>query len=165
MPYIEVGRVVKAQGIKGEVKIKLETDDASRYAAYDTFKVGEADLKVETLRSDGGSIVVKFAAVADRNAAELLIGKPVFIDGAKAAKLPDGRYYIFELIGSEVFCDGKSLGRLTAVLQHGAADVYVIDDDKIMFPAVTGVLKHVDTAAKVIEVEPTRFKEVAVYED
>jgi 16S rRNA processing protein RimM len=165
MSKIEVGKIVKAQGIKGEVKVLSLTDDTLRFKNFKSLYISDSQkLEIETIRLDGLVVFIKFAEILDRNGAEALVGKHLMIERNEATPLPEGRYYISDLIGSAVLVDGKQIGKLTDILQHGAADVYVLDKGKIMFPALKTLLKNVDISAKKIELDAKVFDEVAVYE-
>ena len=65
------------------------------------------------------------------------------------------------------FEDGEVAGEVVDVLQHGAADVWVLDKDRkqILFPALKRVFVSEDYEAKKIVVSRKAFYEVAVYED
>lgn len=162
---ITVGEIVKAQGIKGEVKIIALTDDALCFKNFKKLSVEGTILNVEAVRTEGRSVFIKFKEIADRNAAEALVGKRIEAERAVMGKLPAGRYYIADLIGSKVVCSDKCLGILTDVLQNGAADVYVVDGGKIMFPALKDLLTSIDPENKIITLDEQKFGEVAVYNE
>lgn len=160
---IDIGKIVKAQGIKGEVKIIPITDDVSRFNELKTVFIGqEKPMNIGFLRIEKNAVIVKFKEINDRNAAESLVGQFVSVDRKDAVRLPEGRHFIVDIVGCEVVCDGSSLGVVTDVLQYGAADVYVVNGGKIMFPLAEGVVESVDTGAGRIVVNPRRFREVAV---
>lgn len=166
MSKIAIGEIVKAQGIKGEVKILSLTDDALRFKKLKSLYISEdKKFEIETIRVDREMVYIKFKEILDRNGAETLVGKTVMIDRKDAVKLPEGSYFISDLIGCKVISDGKNIGKVTDVLQHGAADVYVLDSGKIMFPALKNLLVKVDTENKTIEVDSFKLSEVAVYDE
>ena len=86
---------------------------------------------------------------------------------ADAVKLEEGRYFIVDIVGCEVFVEDKSIGKVDEVLQNGAADVYVIKsgDKECMVPALKKLLVKVDCDAKKIILDKQVFEEVVVYED
>ena len=89
------------------------------------------------------------------------------MDRANAIKLPEGRYFISDLIGCEVTdTDGKAYGKLTDVLETGANDVYVIKGEKTrMVPALKKLLNTVDVNAKSIVFNADVLQEVGLFED
>jgi 16S rRNA processing protein RimM len=167
--FLVIGKIVKAQGIKGEVKLVPITDDVSRFNALKkVFIDGYGTINVETVRIDVDVVYVKFEGINTRNDAEALKDKFVSVERAEAVPLPEGRYYIVDLIGSTIVCGKETVGTLTDVLQNGrAADVYVVaakGGKTVMFPIVAGVLQSVDLERKRIIVNEKRFSEVAVYD-
>src|SRR5690606_33128124 len=96
---------------------------------------------VERARPHGGLFIVKLAGVSDRDAAEALRGVLVQVPREDAVPLPEGSYYVFDLVGCDVVTtEGTLLGQIADVLQTGANDVYQVRDDttgkEILLPAV-----------------------------
>ncbi|MGN1234501.1 MAG: ribosome maturation factor RimM, partial [Christensenellaceae bacterium] len=91
-------------------------------------------------------------------------GKRITVPFEERMPLPEGQYYIAELIGCRVEDEtGKLIGTLTDVMQ-AATDIYTIDtgSKEILFPVAAGVVTEVDVSAKRIVVDRKRFGEVAV---
>ena len=159
-----VGEILKPQGIRGEVKIKPFTDSAEDFKNFKRVFLDGAEYKILAVRVGDGAVFLALRGVPDRNAAELLRGKKVIVPRGDAPALEEGRYYIADLLGSEIVTEeGKRLGALTDVRQ-AASDVYTLDADgkEILFPAVRGVIVAVDLEEKKITVNEKRFSEVAV---
>lgn len=163
---ITIGVIVKAQGIKGEVKIYPLTDNTDRFANLEKVYIKGKEYGIECVKELVNGLFIKFSGVNDRNRAEALKGANVEIERKDAVKPEEGRYLIVDVIGSKVVADGVELGKLTDILQHGSADVYCVSGDKpFMFPALKDVIIDIDTDNKVITLEYERLQEVAVYED
>lgn len=169
--FFELGRILKPQGIRGEVKIEAYTDDTQRFEYLEYVYLKEAGemrkVAVEAKRTDGTFAYLKLQGIADRNAAEGMRGKYLYIDRENAAKLPEGRHYIEDMIGLEVVdTNGESLGLLSEVIQTGAADVYRVSGKHgCMFPCIPQVVLKTDPDAGSILVDAERLKEVCVYDD
>ena len=90
----------------------------------------QRDLTLAALRKQPkGGWIARFKEITDRNGAEALHGCSVMIKEAERAPLPEGEYYVDQLLGLDVVTDtGRSLGKLTDVLNTPAHDVYVTDD-------------------------------------
>ena len=159
-----IGKIVKAQGIKGEVKILPITDDVLRFNKLKKAIVGENRMTVESARVSGDCAYVKFHGVDTRNDAELLVNQYVSVEREDAVKLPENTWFIADLLGSRVFVEDKEIGTLTDVLQNAKVDVYVVGDGKkeVMFPALKTLIKSVDVENKRIVLSRERFGEVAV---
>ncbi len=164
---LEAGRVIKAQGIKGEVKLACFLDDSAMLKAVKQLYIGANSYTVEHIRCDGEFCYLKLTSVSDRNAAEALVNWSVFVD-KESIPLPQGRYFVEDLIGCTVsLSSGKVVGNIIDVLQYGAADVIVCcdsDGKNVMFPFLKDCVS-VDIRRKTVTVEDTGFGEVAVYED
>lgn len=161
---LTVATVLKPQGIRGEVKVKAFLDSAEDLTKLKKLEIGGAEYAVLSVRAQGEFAYLTLRGVADRNAAELLRGKDVEIDREDAPALPEGRYYIADLLGCEVFTErGEKIGEVTEVTP-ARTDVYTLSNGvkNIVFAAADGVITEVDTAAKKIIVNGKRFKEVSL---
>ncbi len=159
-----VGEILKPQGIRGEVKVKPFTDTAEEFRAYKRVFLDGTEYKVLSVRVGDGAVYLGLKGVPDRNTAELLRGKQVIVLREDAPEPEEGRYYIVDLLGSELVTEeGEPLGILTDI-QQAASDIYTLEKDgkEILFPAVKGVITQIDLEAKKITVNKKRFKEVAV---
>lgn len=168
--YFELGCILKPQGLKGEVKVDAYTDDLSRFVSLDFAYFKETDyvrIEIEGSRIDARYAYLKLQGYDDREAVEKLRGKMLYIDRAHAAKLPEGAYYVMDLIGCVVKDDSDTeLGVLQDILQNGATDVYMVKtaEGMCMFPAVPHVILSRDVKNGVITVDTRHLDEVAVYD-
>lgn len=161
---LTVATVLKPQGIRGEVKVKPLTDCAADLKSFKKVLIDGVEYAVLSSRVQGEYAYLGLRGIADRNAAELLRGKDVEVFRADAPELPEGRFYIVDLIGCEVFTEnGERLGEVTAVTP-ARTDIYTIFDGvkEISFAAAEGVISEIDTEAGKITVNGKRFKEVSV---
>ncbi len=165
--YITIGEIVKAQGVKGEVKIKPLTDDINRFKKLKQVIIRGLSYDIKSLRISGGIVFLLLGGVDNRNKAESLVGYEVQIDRIHAVDLPDDTYFIADMIGCDVFLtDGRLVGKVDYVYQNGAADVYSVKGEKnVMFPFLNALIESVDTVNKRIVLKANEFEKVAVYED
>ena len=164
---LEIGKVLKAQGIKGEIKISCFLDDSSMLLGVKQVYIGSNTYTVEKLRCDGAFCYLLLGGVSDRNAAEALRNWIVYADKEIIA-LPQDRYFIADLIGCNVTLDdGTKVGIVKDILQYGAADVYVCFDGEkeVSFPFLNDLVVEVNIERRSIVLNCKRFGEVAVYED
>ena len=118
---LEVGRVVKPHGLKGEVVVDLITNRPDRLVPGARFE----DLEVLEVKPHQHRWIVLFAGVGSREAAEALRGRVL-----RAEPLPDddGALWVHELIGSSVEdTTGAPLGTVTAVEANPASDLLVLE--------------------------------------
>ena len=150
---LTVGRIVAAHGIKGEVKVVSLSENPRRFRKGSALHLEDAaTLTVESTRTvRGNELIVKFAEVPDRTAAEALRGKTLTVPKEDAAKLPPDRFYRFDLLGLSVRdTDGKPLGTLEDVIESGANDVFCVRTESgktVLLPALKQVVADVDLAA------------------
>lgn len=165
----ELGRVLKPQGIRGEIKAELYTDDIGRVYSLPYVLTGSekapARRNVISARTDGRYAYLMLEGIADRDAAEKLRGITLLIDRENAAPIPDGSFYISDLIGLEVRTDeGERIGTLKDIMQTGAKDVYCVERDngsELLFPAADGVFIERSPENGYIIVSSHRLREVS----
>lgn len=169
--FLRIGLVVKPQGVRGELKVQPLTDDPGRFAALQSIylegKGGMAPHAVTSVSVREDGVYLKMEGISDRNQAELLRGCYLCVDREHAVKLPEGRYFICDLIGCRVLdSGGRELGVLSDILQHGAADVYVVSGERpFMVPALKKLLCEVDVQNKRIVLDASVLEEVAVWDE
>lgn len=144
MELIEVGQIVGTHGIKGEVKINPWTDDLYDLLDLEKFYLKDGSvLTAQMSRVHKNVLIVKFREIKDMNEAEKQRGKILFTE---KTPLPEGRYYIKDLIGLTAVADGEEIGKLTDVFNTGANDIYEItknEGGKIYLPVIDGVIGDV----------------------
>ena len=170
MKYFKIARILKPQGIKGEVKLKVFSDDIAHFASTDHVYLKQGGEYVYK-KAFGGRVYKDFAylgieGIETRNDAEAMRGQYLFIDRDSAAPLEEGKAYVSDLIGLPIVDEqGRELGVLKDILQNGAADVYCVKGDKpFMFPAVPHIVVEKDIEGGRIVVNGERLKEAAVYD-
>ena len=162
--WLTVGEVLKPQGIRGELKVKPFTDSPEIFKEFKSVMIDGAEYKILSFRTGDGFVYLGLKGVADRNAAELLRGKQLVVSREDAPELPEGRYYIADLLGTEAcFENGAFVGTVKDVLKN-ATDVYVLEKDgkDILFPAAAGVILKIDLENKRMVLDEKRFRETAV---
>lgn len=163
---LTVGRILKAHGIKGEIKVDVFADDLSFLKKLPGIMAGGAEYKVESVKFSGGFGILKLGGVDTPEAAERLRGLEIKTDKNDAPALPEGRFYIADLIGCTVYAGGDEIGTLYDILQYSVTDVYCVKGERnVMFPLADGVFSDADVPGKKVFIDKKRFEEVAVYED
>ncbi|MBQ9407863.1 MAG: 16S rRNA processing protein RimM [Clostridia bacterium] len=169
--YLMVGEILKPQGIQGEVKVRPITADPMRFADAEDYYLSEnggyTAVKCRFVRFDGQAVYLKIGGVNDRNSAEKLRGRFLYVDRAHAIELGEDEYFIADLEGLKgVDDEGNELGTLTEVMQPGGNDVYVFTDKakkrELLVPALKSVVVRTDLEEGVMVLSAARLKEVAV---
>lgn len=151
--YLEAGKIVNTHGVRGQVKIEPWADSPEFLKGFKTIYIDGRAVKVLSSRVHGGFVVSAFEGVEDINAAMALKNKVVSIDRADA-HLPEGRFFISDLIGARVVSDtGEELGVLAEVMERPASNIYVVKGKReILIPAVPEFILSTDVEEGVITV-------------
>lgn len=151
--YLEAGQIVNTHGVRGEVKIKPWADSADFLKKFKQLFIDETPVRVLHSRVHKDCLIATLEGVEDVNAAVRLKNKVVYIDRDDAA-LPEGSYFIQDLLGAEVVDEnGTLLGHLDDVMELPASNVYVVKGEReILIPAVPAFILNTDVERGVITV-------------
>ncbi|MCZ7536710.1 MAG: ribosome maturation factor RimM [Acidimicrobiia bacterium] len=128
---LEVGRIVKAHGLAGEVVVHPVSNAPGRFAAGALLHSAGGPLVVLSSRPHQGRWLVRLEGVDDRSAAEAMRGTLLMADLPGDA--PEGEVWVHELIGARARGrDGSDLGRVVAVEANPANDLLVLDDGALV---------------------------------
>lgn len=170
--YLVIGEILKPQGVKGEIKIRPITCDVGRFEGLENIflKRGEVYERrgARVTRIEQDAVYMFLNGVHDRNDAEALRGELIYVDRAHAVALPDDAEFICDLVGCEAADDsGRTIGKLTQVLQPGGNDVYVFSGPlgEVLVPALKSVVLKVDVENKTMLLSAARLEEVAVFDE
>ena len=152
--FLVIGQVVSPVGLRGELKVDVMTDFPERFALLRTVYLGEEmtpyTLSGADLRPSGRQVVLRLQGCKTIEQAEELRGQMVWIPIEEAVVLPEGQYYVHQVLGLAVETEaGEPLGRLKEVLATGSNDVYVVSDGQreVLIPVLEEVILNVDLAA------------------
>ena len=177
---IEVGRILDAWGVKGWLKVLphstdpeallsagtwyLQTPDVKFRPGFSLF-AGTVALQIEESKIHSGSVVVKFAGLDDRTAAESLRGTRIFLSRSSFPKASADEYYWVDLIGLKVVNrEGVALGCVRDLMTTGPQSVLCIEYTSTLedgsslgaerlIPFVAAYVDKVDMAGKCITVD------------
>lgn len=149
-PDLRIGRLLKAHGVKGALRVELLTDFPDRFAPGREVLVAGRRLRVARSEAQEGSMLVTFEGIDDRTAAEPLAGAYVTVPLADARELPPDRYYHFQLVGLRVFDArrARELGKVEEVLTYAANDVLRVSDGRqeVLIPMIRSVVRSIAPA-------------------
>jgi 16S rRNA processing protein RimM len=145
---IALAAVAGAQGIKGEVRLKLFSETAQSLAVHKIVTVGGVERRLISVWDAGKAAVARLEGVNDRSAAEALRGSLIEIDREALPPLEEGEYYHADLIGTPAEdAAGQPVGTVVAVENYGAGDLLEIateDGKRSLIPFLPGVADMVD---------------------
>lgn len=171
--FLVIGEILKPQGVRGEAKVRPITCDLSRFEGLKEIYFEENGVHtpraVSVSRVEEDAVYMRFEGVGDRNGAEKLRGRLIYVDRAHAARLDADENFIVDLIGLRgVDDEGGEYGTLIDVMQPGGNDVYVFRDEKrreTLVPALKTAILNVDLQARVMLMSAARLREVAVTDE
>jgi len=159
--FIAIGKVVSTQGNKGEVNIFPLTDLANRFINLTTVllrnNTSQTTLNIEKIKIKGNTVVLKFKDIENIKEAKMIVGSFLEVERKNAVKLPKDTYFIFEIIGLEVYTENNIfLGKVENVISTGSNDVYIVKDKnkkELFIPAIHEVVKNVNLEKKRINIK------------
>lgn len=127
---LEVGRVSKAHGILGELRVTPHYEASDSLARAQEIWVELENngvlYQVERARAVPRAFLVKLRGIDDRNAAEALRGATVSVAREALPALEPGEYYLVDLIGARVIGPEGEVGEVTGVVSHPTVDVITL---------------------------------------
>lgn len=167
MQRITIGQISKVHGIKGEMVVVPLTDDPKRFSELEKVLLLKdekiIEFEVESVQTDFKAkrfkerVLIKLKGVENPEEAKGLVGSFLEIEKEDLIKLPEGRYFIFDIIGLKVITtEDKEVGMVKEVISLPANDVYVVQGDQKEYdiPAIKEVVKKIDLERKVMIIEP-----------
>lgn len=152
--YLNVGKIVNTQGIKGEVRVISMTDfPEERYKVGETltlFQEGKQpiELTIRSSRKHKNFIILSFENHPNINDVEKYRDGILKVSKEKLSELSEDEFYYHEIIGLDVFDEaGELLGKVKEILSPGANDVWVVQRPKkrdLLLPYIASVVKEVD---------------------
>jgi 16S rRNA processing protein RimM len=156
--YLVVGFLRRPHGVHGEIVMDLHTDFPERLKPDRKLFVGEGHqlLTLESTRSHGDNVLVKFRGIETPEDAGQYRNKWVYVKTSEIPALPEGQIYQHQLLGMTVIDESnKVLGELSEIIETGANDVYVVKDDagkELLLPAIPSVILDIDPDRRLIRV-------------
>lgn len=149
MDLLEVGKIINTHGLRGEVKVIPWTDTPDVFEDLETLYLKNNDvLTISSVKYQKNNLIVKFKELGDINEAEKLKNQVLYAERSALGELPEGVYYIADLIGLSVRKEtGEEVGKIKDVLQTGANDIYVVAREgakDLLVPVIPNVVLSVD---------------------
>lgn len=169
---MKIAQILRPVGVKGEVRAKALSDGAWRYDDIAEYYLCKGDscraVTISYSFAPDGFMRIRIEGVGNRDAAEALRNSYICIRRDQAPGLPANEYYHSDLLQCEVYAQGEYMGKLESILgTNGASDVYVVrtQSGRMLFPAISRVIRRVDIEGRRMELDAQALSEVAVYED
>ena len=153
------GKIVNTHGLRGEVKALYYTDGPDFFNQVKNVHLSTGQvLSLKSFRVSKGAVLLKFKDIDTVEAAEAFVGAEISVTRAELPPLPEGRYYIADILGMNVVTDaGRELGKVVDVFKTGSNDVYTVEGDKeYLIPVIDEVILSTDLTARQITIKPLK---------
>ena len=170
---LRVGRLLKAHGLKGAIKLELYTDDpALRFVPGSVYTLQVPDespwmgktVTLKELKWYNDQAVVFLEGIDDRDAAESLVKAILWVDEDQDSRpVEEDAWYDYQLIGLTVRRNGHAVGTISRVDHFPAQDLLIIDtgDAEVLVPFVKAIVTGVDIEAGTMDIDPP----IGLFED
>lgn len=151
LQYIEAGEIVTTHGVRGEVKVLCWLDDPEMLCEFDRCRIDGKEYEMQQVRVQKTCNLVKLRGIDTMEAAQAMRGKTVEL---YREDIDDEVIFAAELIGVEVFCEDKSIGKIKEVLDYPGNSVYVVrGQHEYMIPAVKHFILNTDMEGNRMDVK------------
>jgi 16S rRNA processing protein RimM len=148
--FVVIGKFRRPHGIRGEIRMTVLTDFPDLISPGQTIYAGERHqaYTIRELRWHGDDLLLSLKELPDRTAVEIFRNIMVYMKSKDMPELPEGEYFIHQLVGMEVITDqGDKLGILKEILVTGANDVYLVESQEgkeLLLPAIEEVVLDIN---------------------
>lgn len=159
MKPILVLKVVNTHGLRGDVRALYYADAPNFFDSVEYVSNAQGErFDIENVREQKGALLIHFKGIESIESAERLRGMELYLNREQLSDLPDGQYYISDLLGFSVVTEsGEAIGKLTDVLSAGSGSVLEIKREngkKVLIPFVDEFVPEIDMTAEKIVVTP-----------
>jgi len=159
---IIVGNIVGVRGIKGELKVRPETDNPDRFNVKSEVWIDRTKYVIRNSQlNQSKNLIYLDIGFKDRSSAENNIGKLIKVPITMLPQLEDGKYYQFEIIGIEVYDESNNeIGKLTEILPNQNNDNYIIvnkENKEIIIPSNPKWVKKIDICNNIMTVKLPKY--------
>jgi 16S rRNA processing protein RimM len=161
MKKVTIGKISRVRGIRGEMVVVPLTDDPQRFLDMEKVTVTKDEVSrqfsIEKARQFKGKVLLKLREVESPEEARKLVGAFLEIESDQLVRLPEGSYFIFDIIGLEVLTTkGERIGTVKDVISLPANDLYLVEGDEKLYhiPATKEVVQEIDLKEKKMIIEP-----------
>ncbi|HKI78919.1 MAG TPA: ribosome maturation factor RimM [Ignavibacteriaceae bacterium] len=166
--FFLIAKIASVYGKNGFVKIITFSSFPDRFQklgkVFIDFFDDKKEFFVEKVIKQKDFFILKFKNFDNDGDVTVLVGKKIFVDENNLVKLPEGYYFIHDMIGCRVFRNETEFGTLKDVLNFPSNDVYVIESaegNEILIPAVADYVEGFDQDKKILLLKPGED----IYED
>lgn len=160
MELLEVGKIVNTHGLRGEVKVVPWTDYPEVFEDIEYVYIKRRNeserLNIKGIKYQKNNLIIKFEEIKDIDEAQKYKNQVIYAEREMLGELPEGVYYIADLIGLEVVTDeGEKIGVIADVFNTGSNDIYDVKREgkkNLLLPVIDEVVLSIDIDSKKVTV-------------
>ena len=156
MSKIEIGKIVNTHGIKGTLKVQPWADYPEIFEEITRVFVKNKEYKINSVSYQKGMVLINLDTLNNLNDAETFKNLVISAERDDFEELPEGVYYVTDLIGCKVLEDDTLIGVISDVTATGGVDLYEIkraDNKPLYLPAAKEYIISIDIDKKTIQVK------------
>lgn len=163
LPLVLIGRFTRAYGLKGDIKVQWYVDAIEDLSAFTCFFIedrkvpgGYREVSFKEIREYQKAYVVRVEGLEDRTAVETLVGKSIYVREDEFPLLPEGEYYIKDILGCEVVYKGEVFGVVDNFFEVGQQILFILkmlNGKSLAVPYDRRYFVRIDVGIKRIEAE------------
>ena len=153
--YFRIGVITSAHGIRGGVKVFPVTEDPERFRKLDKVLYSlpgqdgiQGSFEVKRVAFQKQLVLLEFEGITDRNTAETLKGRQLWVSREEALPLGEREYYLADVMGMRVVTDdGEELGTVTDILETGSNEVFQVEKEQgksLLIPSIPDCVVDMD---------------------
>ena len=168
--FISIGKITKAIGLKGFLKVLILTDFPDRFKTLNSARLfkesgqrflkdkssGSEEFIIKEVIFERDFVKMQFEGYEDINLVSELTDSLILLEEKERMELEDGQFYFYELIGMKVFKSGQEIGKLESIENYGAQDIFKIrlkNNKEALIPYIDDFVKRIDIKERKIEIE------------
>lgn len=155
----ELGYVIKTHGLRGEVQWMLDVDNPAAYTELESVFIdinGKlVPFFIESFLPQGDKAIVALEDVESLDAAQVLVGKALYLPLAVLPALPDHQYYFHDLVGMDVWHADRLIGTVTQVYELPLQNLLAVDHQgtEVLIPLEDAIVTEVNKAERKIRTD------------
>lgn len=155
--YLSIGQIINTHGVHGELKIYPLTDDIKRYRKLKKVFIDGIEKNIVWCKLQSDKVILKIDGIDSIEQGLKYKNKYLEVKREDAVKLPEGNYFIADIIGCTVKDEeGTIIGQVHDVLQTGSNDVYLVKnkDNEVLIPALKSIVVNINIENQNIIIKP-----------
>ncbi|MFW6027050.1 MAG: ribosome maturation factor RimM [Candidatus Woesearchaeota archaeon] len=158
-------KILSPKGLNGEMKANILLDDKDFLSSGDILYLSglEKSLTIKNITYNNNCIV-SFEEVPNIDTAKKYSNSTLYIKVKDLEKVQNNEFYLFQILGFDVYVNETSIGKVSSIENYGAQDILVIDSKQTSYlvPIVDDIIEDINQEKSNIKLNQKKFSEVAL---